>query len=903
MDVIALSLSLLDDAKADSDLRRMTRRYVQRGRDILFEKHRAGMSGREIVLAYSTMIDYLIRHLYSVVSEDFLRRYPTTNGRCTVVAQGGYGRSELNPHSDIDLLFLYSWKISPYAETVTEKLLYTLWDAGLQVGHATRTIGESMNLAAIDMKVKTALLDARYLCGDHVLYDEFDKAIEGRLVHRRAARFVQEKLAESRARHEHYGGSVYLLEPDVKEGEGGLRDIHTARWVARVKLKSRDLDALVLNGVISDADLAGLKESEDFLLRVRNELHFSAGKHQDQLTFEEQEKVSRALGFTGEGTLKAVEVFMRAYYLHATQINRITSSIIHRLTDSSWPLFGARYPFAKTLRDGVRIARGQLTIAKPEILVGAPEYLMGLFVDLQRNRCELAHETRELLRGHLYLIDEKFRRSAAANVPFFEILKWKDGVYETLAEMHRCGVLGAFIPEFGRLLCMVLHDAYHIYTVDQHSLRLVKEIEGLKAGSYKEPLPLLTQLARETEKIELLYLGMIFHDIGKGFGGGGHSEIGAGMVRQIARRMRLNADDGSLVEFLVRHHLLMTHTAFRRDLEDDKTIFDFAATMGSITNLKMLYLLTFADVKAVGPDVWNPWKASLLGELYVKTLNLLEEAEKGPIRREDMLATVRRVQARVRRQLAKDQSVERVQHFMDTMPERYLLSTPEADIPIHFELMEQFKGKEPAILVQHFPEKDCTSVVVCTNDRPGLFASITGVMAALYLDILNARIFTASDGRILDVFRVSHKGRPEVVMTEQKWAKFRSTLESVLEGKADVARLVEGSRRSALLQKHAPKVSTVIQIDNQASDHFTIIEVYTEDRIGVLFTITYGLHQLGLSIHVAKISTNVDQVADVFYVTDASGRKVEDPARLAEIRRTLYESLVPQNDGIAESLH
>ncbi len=902
MDVIALSRSLLDDAGTDSDLRQMTRRYVQKGRDILFEKHRAGMSGTEIVLAYSTMVDHLIRHLYTVASEDFLQRYPATNARCTVVAQGGYGRSELNPYSDIDLLFLYSWKISPYVETVTEKLLYTLWDAGLQVGHAARTVGESINLAAVDMKVKTALLDARYLCGDCALYEEFEQATTSRLVHRRAGRFLREKLAESRARHDQYGGSVYLLEPDVKEGEGGLRDIHTARWIAQVKLKTRDLHELVLNGMITDADLTGLKESQNFLLRVRNELHFSSGKHQDQLTFEEQEKVSHALGFQGEGTLKAVEVFMRTYYLHATQVSRITSSIIHRLTDSSWPLLGARYPFAKTLCDGVRIVRGQLAITKPETLTAAPDYLMDLFVDLQRNRCELAHETRELVRAHLHLIDEKFRRSAAANLPFFEILKWKERVYETLAEMHRCGVLGAFIPEFGRLLCMVLHDAYHIYTVDQHSLRLVKEIEALKAGAYKDALPLLTQLARETEKIELLYLGMIFHDIGKGFGGG-HSEIGAGMVRQIGRRMRLNADDGVLVEFLVRHHLLMTHTAFRRDLEDDKTIFDFAATMGSIVNLKMLYLLTFADVKAVGPDVWNPWKASLLGELYVKTLNLLEEAEKGPIRREDMLANVRRVQARVRRQLVKDQPGERVHHFMETMPARYFLSTPESDIPVHFELMEQFKGAEPAILVQHFPEKDCTSVVVCTYDRPGLFASITGVMAALQLDILNARIFTASDGRILDVFRVSHRGRPEIVTAEPKWTKFRSTLESVLEGKTDVARLVESSQRSSLLRKHAPKVATVVQIDNLASDNFTIVEVYTEDRIGVLFTITYGLHQLGLSIHVAKISTNVDQVADVFYVTDATGTKVQDDNRLEHIRLSLYGRLAGQNDGIPESLH
>jgi len=443
---------------------------------------------------------------------------------------------------------------------------------------------------------------------------------------------------------------------------------------------------------------------------------------------------------------------------------------------------------------------------------------------------------------------------------------------------------------------MVLHDAYHIYTVDEHSLRLVKEIERLKAGEYLDSLPLVTQLAREAEKIEILYLGLMFHDIGKGFGGG-HSEVGARMVRSIAHRMRLNADDGALVEFLVRHHLLMTHTAFRRDLEDPKTIFDFAKTMGSVNNLKMLYLLTFADVKAVGPEVWNPWKASLLGELYVKTLNILEEAEKGEFQREDVRAALRRIQTRVRRQLSKDNPEAKVESFLENMPDRYFLSTPESDVPAHFDLMGRFRGKRPEIAVEHFPERDCTSVVICSQDRPGLFASITGVLTALNLDILNARIFTSSDGRILDVFRISHHGRSELVMAEHRWTKFRTTLEEVLEGKIDVARLVEGVKSPLLLRKRVPKVSTVINIDNQLSDDFTVVEIFTEDRIGVLFTITYNLHRLGLSIHVAKISTNVDQVADVFYVTDEAGRKVEDPQQVESVRHFMYQSLAPQNEA------
>jgi [protein-PII] uridylyltransferase len=902
MDAVALSRSLILEIGAEPDLKRAPRAYVKSGRQILLEKHRAGYGGLEVVSAYSTMMDHLIRYLFEIVSNDFVRRYPSQNQSCAVIAQGGFGRGELNPYSDIDLLFLYSWKVSPYVEAVTERVLYTLWDAGLQVGHATRTVAESIRLSASDMKVKTALLDARYLCGDYALHGEFEQAVESRLVKRRVNRFVQEKLEENRVRHASYGGSVYLLEPDVKDGEGGLRDIHTARWIARVKGNARDLDALALKGFVASSDVAKLKSSQDFLLRVRNELHFSAGKHQDQLTFEEQEKVSRALGFEGEGTLKGVEVFMRTYYLHAAQISRLTASIIHRITDFSRPLLGGLYSFARTLREGVGVSQGQLSITKPSILDADPGNLIAVFTDMQKQHCELSHETRELLRERAGRIDEGFRRSAAANLPFFEILKWKERVYETLLEMHGCEILGAFIPEFGRLLCMVLHDAYHIYTVDQHSLKLIKEIEMLKAGAYNDSLPLLTQLAREADKIELLYLGLMFHDIGKGFGGG-HSEIGARLVRPIARRMRLNADDGALVEFLVRHHLLMTHTAFRRDLEDPKTIFDFAKTMGTINNLKMLYLLTFADVKAVGPDVWNPWKASLLGELYIKALNLLEEVEKGEFEREDVRAALRRIQSRVRRQLSKDHPVEKVNHFLETMPERYFLSTAENEISAHFELMEEFSGEAAVTRVEHFPERDCSSVAICTRDRPGLFASITGSLTALSLDILNARIFTSSDGRILDVFRVSHRGRPELVMAEQKWAKFRSTLDGVLEGKVDVARLVENSQRSLFLQRHAPKVSTVIQTDNEASDNFTIVEVFTEDQIGVLFKIAYALHQLGLSIHVAKISTNVDQVADIFYVTDERGEKIWDQARLDSIRLSLQESLAPRHERFAQSVH
>jgi [protein-PII] uridylyltransferase len=918
MDIVALSRAFLEESRRqslrqeatggrrpgseDSDLIRLSRHYLHTTRARLHEVHRNGASGMEIVSTYTAMIDHLICHLYSVACEQMERRFPGQKPNCAVVAQGGYGRGELNPQSDIDLLFLYPWKSTPVIESVTEKILHTLWDAGLQVGNAVRNIGETMRLAEADIKVKTALLETRLLCGDAVLYQTFETAVEKRLVRKQVSRFIREKLEESRARHARFGGSVYLLEPDVKDGQGGLRDIHTARWIARASQGAKNFDDLARSGMVTRSDVAKLQDAHDFLLRVRNQLHFSTGKHHDQLTFEEQEKAAAALGFAGEGTLKDVEVFMRAYYLHAAEIQRLYALFVHRLHECSRPFFSGHAVFSKTLREGVRLSRGHLTITKPEILRADPGNLMRIFADAQQNRCELSHETREAMRKHLDSIDENYRRSAAGNVPFFEILRWKERVYETLSEMHACGVLGAFIPEFGRLLCMALHDAYHTYTVDQHSLRLVKEVEILKAGEYKEALPLLTQLAREAEKIELLYLGLMFHDIGKGFGGG-HSEIGARMVRPIVRRMRLNVDDGALVEFLVRYHLLMTHIAFRRDLEDPKTIFDFARTVGTVKNLKTLYLLTFADVKGVGPDVWNAWKASLLGELYVKTLTLLEEFEKGEFERPDLKAAVRRVQVRMRRDLAKDHPLDRVNQFLDSMPDRYFLSVSEADIPAQFALMEEFSGAGAVSFVEHFPERQCSSLVVCTQDRPGLFAAITGVLTALNLNILNARIFTSSDGRILDIFRISHAGRPEVATAQARWSKFRDNLNEVLSGAIDVARLVASSQKGTLLQKRAPKVSTVVQIDNEASEQFNIVEVFTDDRIGVLFDITHELHQLGLSIHVAKISTNVDQVADVFYVADQGGVKVTNPERLEQIKDSLYRRLAPQHERRAQSAH
>ncbi|MEK7783328.1 MAG: nucleotidyltransferase domain-containing protein, partial [Candidatus Binatota bacterium] len=367
MDALSLSRSLLAESWVETDLARGARAYIQKVRSLLLERHRAGAGGYDIVSAYTMMVDHLIRHLFGAVSQDYFRRYPSLNPRCAIIAQGGYGRGELNPHSDIDLLFLYGWKVTPYVESVAEKLLYTLWDAGLEVGHATRSITESIRLANKDRKVKTSLIDARYLCGDAVLYGDFEKAVEQHLLRKNEDRFVRDKLAEHRLRQERYGGSVYLLEPDVKEGQGGLRDIHTALWISKVRHRIKDLDGLIEHEVIRAKDLSELRAAQDFLWRIRNELHFGSGKHQDQLTFEEQERVSRALGFERERKLKGVEVFMRSYYLHASQVSRLTSLIIHRVTEHPGA-HDRRYGAGREIKEGVHVSKNYLWISDPAIL-------------------------------------------------------------------------------------------------------------------------------------------------------------------------------------------------------------------------------------------------------------------------------------------------------------------------------------------------------------------------------------------------------------------------------------------------------------------------------------------------------------------------------------------------------
>jgi [protein-PII] uridylyltransferase len=871
-----------------SDWGEAAREYLQRVKAELFVRHQEGASGREVVGAYTAAMDRLIRVLFDAASVAYAERFARLDQRCVVVAQGGYGRGELNPCSDIDLLFLYPYKREAYIESVAERILYTLWDTRLTVGNAMRNVRECVRLAAKDFKVKTALLDARFLCGAEPLYREFAAAMESEVLKRGSERFFTEKLEENAERHRRFGDSVYILEPQLKEGEGGLRDLHTAMWMAKVKFKTNSVAELVHKGVITERECEGIEAARDFLFRVRNALHFLSNQHQDQLTFEYQERIAADLGFRDTATLKGVEQFMRTYYLNAATINRFADEIIERCLERrpSYLAFGRSR--ARTIRPGVTIASGVLSIAGAELLRADPSNLIRIFSDAQRHGVAISNSTKRLVRAHLTLMDDAQRRDPATVAAFFEVLRGKQHVYETLLEMHRAGVLGAFLPEFGALLCMVLHDLYHIYTVDEHSLMAVRELERLRAGAHKDIARLLTQVMREVDRVEILFLGLILHDVGKGHGGG-HSEHGARMVDEIAARLRLNTDDARQLRFLVANHLLMSHLAQRRDVHDQRLIIDFATRVETLDNLKKLYLLTFADMRAVGPKIWNNWHDMLLGELYRRTVDVFEREA---FVEEDHVARVARIKERLTAAAAANGLNALLEAFLRDMPDRYFLGTAEESILRHARLAASADGEPFVAEVRHFPEREFSEFTVVTRDRPGLFSMITGVLLAHGMNILGASINTSRAGVALDVFRISHGEQPEAAQRPQRWERVHASLAQVLTGQVDVEQLVAGSQRSSVLSKRfVPRVGTEVEVDNDVSAHFTVLDVYTQDRVGVLFAITNTLFHLGLSIHLAKITTNVDQVLDVFYVTGADGRKIVDAEQLAHIRRELYQRL------------
>jgi [protein-PII] uridylyltransferase len=861
------------------------KQFISSSHETIRQHHIADVSGTDVVHQLSNNMDTMVSMLFNGILKEMDSHGEQLTGHLALVAVGGYGRGELNPYSDVDIMFLHDGSMpAPTVEGFAQKLLYFLWDLRLDVGYSVRTAPDCVEMANQDTTIKTALIDCRFLAGHQPLFTALHKTVYSQILPKASDKFIKQKIAEMQRRREKYGDTIYLLEPNIKEGEGGLRDLQTALWVAKVKYKFNEPRELVIKGILSEAELEVYHAALDHLWRIRNELHFHTGRKTDQMNFDLQVHLAAFLGYVDRGKVLAVEDFMRDYYRHAARVEHFASTLTSRCVwrdEGALKILG--YFIRRPVGEGCFVQKGELIIPDESIIETKPAILMQIFELAQKHGVSLNIRVKWLIRSSLHLVNDKFRRNREVNQSFMTILRSEKGMADTLRLMHHLEFLNEYIPEFEHIYCKVQHDLYHIYTVDIHTLFAVEELEKILNGELKKELPLPCEIARQIGKRELLILSVLFHDIGKGEGGG-HADKGANMIPTIARRMGLSKEDSERLEFLVRSHLNFAHIAQRRDLADERMIMQFAQQMVTSENLKMLFLLTIADVRAVGSDVWTTWKAMLFNELYEKAFNILE---RGDFKLEAGTERVRNVRRKVRMMVEYDIPAATAKEELRALPTRYLLSAPLQTIADHLRLLVQLNEKDLVMQLQHETESGYSSFTICSFDTHGLFAKITGVMAANGINILGAQIFTGKNGKILDILQVN-SAQGFLITDPHRWQKVEEDMTNVLHGTVSVADLVDRRQRPTLLQaKSARKFPTRIDIDNEVSEEYTVIDIYAHDKVGLLYLITSTLNQLGLYIGVSKISTKVDQVADVFYVRDIFGHKIVSDERMEDIRTTL----------------
>jgi [protein-PII] uridylyltransferase len=867
------------------------------GRAEIRRRFEASGDGAAVMREQCFLMDQLIRALFDVVTNEiYPLPNPTSGERLALVAVGGYGRGELAPYSDIDLLFLLPYKQTPHTEQVIEALLYLLWDLGLKVGQSTRSVEECLRQAKSDLTIRTSLLEARYLWGEEELFRDLRKRFDAEIVRGTAAQFVEAKLAERDARHRRVGDSRYKLEPNVKEGKGGLRDLHTLFWLAKYIYRIDDVAKLVDLGVISAEESQRFARAQNFLWTVRSHLHYLAGRAEELLTFDLQAEIGRRMGYTDHAGSRGVERFMKHYFLVAKDVGdltRIFCAILEADQKRKRRLSWVRWGVGRRGLDGFVLDGDWLTIPSEDFFQKDPVALIRLFHVAQRTELDIHPRALRRASQSLRRIDAALRENPEANRLFLEILTSHKDPETALRRMNEAGVLGRFIPDFGRVVAQMQYDMYHHYTVDEHTLFAIGILHKIESGQLKDEAPLSTALSGKIVSRRALYLAVLLHDIAKGRGGD-HSVLGERIALRLGPRLGLSAEEIETVAWLVRSHLLMSGTAFKRDIGDPRTIADFVGLVQSPERLKLLLILTNADIRAVGPQVWNGWKAALLRDLYERALEMMS----GGLTAAPQDSRIATAQAAVREKLP-DFSEAQFAGFVKAGYPFYWLSFDADSHARHARLMREAEASGAPLVVEKRvdAQRAVTEITLYTADHPGLFSRIAGALAVSGANIVDARIMTMSNGMALDTFWVQDLSgkafdRPD------KLARLAVVFENVLTG--DLKPHRELARPPAYPSR--TQVFTVaprVLVDNQASALHTVIEVNGRDRPGLLFELTRELTRLSLQVSSAKISTYGEKVVDVFYVKNLFGHKVEHPAKLAEIRATLERVLARGSPAVA----
>lgn len=851
-------------------------RKLKELRDRFLEESRTDVPGLLAVRTYSS-------HFLDILKKAF-NENSLEDGNWALVAVGGFGRGELSFSSDLDLLFLYKKRLLPSLQEMMRVLVYGLWDNGFEVGNATASVSSIKSMVQEDFTILTNYLEARLITGDPEFFASWRKSYLKYFGSQSKRKFLQNLIEYRETRLKQYGGSPYLLEPHVKDGVGGLRDLHTLRWAGIVYLQDASLDSMVEKEWLTETEKLWLEQAYDFLWRVRLQLHQISGRRQDQLLFPEQEQVAGKMGCMPSKEGAAVEVFMRLYYRHTSRIRRTVSFFLERLEESQRRFRGIH--FRRRILPGPFLLEGKhLHFMDPEWVKKDPRLLMRFFWQAARSGAHFHHQAGKIIRENLSAFGEKERRDPEVIKQFFDILLDSEHAFAVLKVMLETAFLQTFIPEFAMIRYRVQNDVYHVYTVDEHLLRTVRELIDIErgAGDSDSILPGKVELSPQNRRI--LYLTALLHDIGKGKGKN-HSVQGAEMAKEIAERLRLSPRETNLFSFLIRNHLLLAETALKRDLMDEKPIAQCAVEIKDREWLLLLYLLTVADSRATGTGAWSAWKASLLRELFFKVDRVLL---RGDLQPEDLEARTAEVQETVLRLLPEPEKREKLSKWMEKLPYRYLLSQNPAVILQHFNMETQLAERSVCLAAEPV-EGEMWQITVTTRDRPGLFALITGVLWARGLNILSADIYTHEPGVACDILIVEQV--PDPLHHQEMWKKVESDLVSSLADLSYLDGILEDRRKPSILQqKGVPRKEDQVIIDEDASDFYTLIEIYTWDRPGVLHAITNTLYGLGLSIQLAKISTPGAQVADVFYVTDLSGEKLMNYDKHEEIREKLLACL------------
>jgi [protein-PII] uridylyltransferase len=849
------------------------------------DAHLAGASGVTTARQLATVIDQVIVESYHFLVRSPLFSQHRRAPEVAIVAVGGYGRGDLNPFSDLDIVVLHSLHEDEISTQFMIQLTYFLMDMRLDVRYSNRSVANCVQMARRDLSTKTSFIEARPLVGDAQLLEQFRRTVQRELLGKGVDQFIQAKADERRRRHAKHYGSVSVLEPNVKESPGGLRDYHTALWVGATRLGVRSLEELETAGVVTAAERQAVAHAYDFLLRVRTDLHFAQQWKNDVLAIEVQADTASHLGYAESGTGLPVERFMREYYRQAREIYHVCASVLNRCRPHERGIGKVlEYMSRKELDQGLVIARGEITAKErgKDPFQARPTLLLEVFVLTLQLGVGLSDDLKVIIRANLGLIDAAFRADRQHSRLFMTILKHPQAG-RALRAMHDVGVLSAYLPEFEQITGLVHHDLYHKYSVDEHTLRAVDYLDELPETPEKE-LREFAKLFQSIPNPEVLRLAMLYHDVGK-TKGIDHVEASANLFHAAAPRLGLSEKSADQVELLVKNHLLMNHLAQRRDITDPKIVADFAEIVRNVENLKLLCILTYADTRAVGPDIWTVWKGALLWELYMRTFKHFTQEDEVVVTGE---ALIEQVKSEVLSGLSGRIPEVTVDEFFKAMPYKYIVSTPAETIVHHVQLVESLQGANLATKHTHHLELGFSELMVCTPSKAGNFSKIAGTLAANKLNILGAQIYTRNDGLALDTLQIeSLEKKP--ILDEQLWQHLNEELSAVLAEGREVT--YRPGRTIFAKKERAVPVTTVIEVNNRISDMYTVIDVTTQDRLGLLYLITTTLFELGINICLAKVSTEATRAIDVFYVTDLIGEKIVDERAIEDVRSRLHAAL------------